>query len=996
MPTYRLDILITGTDRGTPRVRGFGRALRRVGQIAAGILIAGTIRGITQAIGGLGATAFDAIGQLELMQVGLQSLVAREVARGTIVENSVLRELSLSDAQILSIDKLIVRRHELTGELEEATTAYNDLVEAEGLSAIETLEASIAMREVQNALSETTDNLESLQRQGSGVITVFEQVRVGQISLAEALEVAREPAEQLVKWVTELALISPYEEKDIVNTLRVAAGYGFITQFGGEAVTESERLALAQEEGVVTAQRLTISLLDLIAAIGLPAENLGRITLALGQVRAHGRLLGQEVRQMVNAGVGLDIMALAMGLTVDEFQNLQREGKILAEDFLPKLVELLENDLAGAAERVSRTLPGLQANFTELKRVLLRNFFLPLKDVIAPELLLLYDRLSSQENRDIVTGWGEDFRDAVLGAWASVVTLNESVKTLKKFFDDPWVVAIEIIPEDWDAALQEDIVRAIDEAGNVSNFIKNLDPPGTNLGFEEPENILGGVTTALGALAGFRVLSTVIPAILAAIAGAAGWVIAAVGGVGLAVGIAGGLWAGNFLGIRDITADAWENYIEPAFTDIQKWLESDIVPVLENFHKNWKRDVWDLWVNTKRTIDIELLPVLRAMADVLQEDVLEAVAMVSDKVETELLPRFNDLWLKLENDVIPAVKEFAVKMGTDAWRAIDILTQPLRNLTINLLPETGRAVERVSKKLGEFAFVAGVMAYEATEDIGGVLVRVAQPTFRNLGKVIKEDVLPTLRRFGFKFWELLTILTTFVDRAWENAVLPMLEGMFFWFGDHIAPVFRSFFRLLVSIGEVLARVWGGLWVNIVMPRMETMWKFMKFFLNKAWEDFVAWVRIAGFLIGNVLVGWLQILGYTLFPVLEGALIGVENILRIVVGLFDKLAGHLEDSELPDWAIKNSPIPIVDVFEQTARAIGEADAAFRRSNLFKGSSMPIQSPLMFGAGTAGAGVGNVVFEGDENNFIVDSESLGRFVVHQLREQKLKRFSEFMGR
>ena len=994
MATYRLDILITGTDRASPRIQGFSRALRRVGQIAAGILIAGAIRGITDQIFGLGRTAFDAIVQLELMQVGLESLVARELARGTVVENAVIRELSLSDAQILTLDKLIVKRHALTEEMEEATSAYNDLVESEGLSSIETLASSIAMRELQIELEETTTKIGNLESQASGTITVFEKVQQGQMSLRDALELAQKPAEQLTKWVTRLALISPYEEKDIVDLLRQAAGYGFITQFAGDAVTETERLKLAQDAGVVTAQRVTVSILDLVAALGVPPEKLGRIGLALGQIRGHGRLLGQEVRQLAESGVGVDIMALAMGKTVEEFTALQKEGRIFAKDFLPALISLIEKDLAGSAERVSRTLKGLTLNFSELKRVALRNFFLPLKEQIAPALVELYDDLSSEENLAKMTMWGETFRDSVIGVWDWIKTLHGSVVNLKELIKDPWKLVVEITPDDWDAVLKGNIAGV---GKDFQGLIDDIDLPGENLGFEEPENIAGGVLGALGALAGARILLGVLPKILATIVGALGWVVGAIGLVGLAVGVAGGLWAGNFLGIRDITDDAWKNYIKPAFEGILEWFVDDIIPVLETFRVDWTEKVWGVWIGTKGFIDTDLIPALMDVRNWLGIKIAGATVWAALKVENDLLPALADLRNEIKDETIPGIVTFVAKMRDDIPRAIQKWVGPLHNATRNVLPGFKKVYfEDIHPIWEDFVLGLTSVAVVAGGEFNRRVREGITQTLLLLGQGVKRDVLPHIDIFISRIRQIYLQSAVRFDDAYRNFFLPGLKGMAEWWVEHVNPAMISFGSLLESVIEVAGRLFGGFWRNIVLKSLGAAWTVFFEQLNPVLKDF--WLLLID--VEEVLAVPLKesLRPYIdfFFPKFAGVLEWVERVLDDVRIAFDKLKRDLDGWELPDWASKSSPIPIVHVFDETARAINEADEAFRRNALFRGGNVSIGSPFMQPAFVVGGTQGPVTFEGDTNTFIVDSEATARFVTHQLREQKLKKFSEYMGR
>jgi tape measure domain-containing protein len=58
-------------------------------------------------------------------------------------------------------------------------------------------------------------------------------------------------------------------------------------------------------------------------------ERLPFLIKALGDVRAKGRLMGEEIRQFTNASVPiLELLAQAMGKSIPEVQKLVREGQV--------------------------------------------------------------------------------------------------------------------------------------------------------------------------------------------------------------------------------------------------------------------------------------------------------------------------------------------------------------------------------------------------------------------------------------------------------------------------------------------------------------------------------------------------------------------------------------------------------------------------------------------------------------------------------------------
>lgn len=110
---------------------------------------------------------------------------------------------------------------------------------------------------------------------------------------------------------------------------------------------------------------------------------------------------------------------------------------------------------------------------------------------------------------------------------------------------------------------------------------------------ENNPQLVGNIILIAGAVsglvAGIGVLGMALPSIIAGFS-AVGTVIAFLTGpIGLVIaGIAllGTAWATNFLGIRDITASAWE-WIKTTFLAGIEWIKTTIQPFLDEVSKFW-------------------------------------------------------------------------------------------------------------------------------------------------------------------------------------------------------------------------------------------------------------------------------------------------------------------------------------------------------------------------------------------------------------------------
>jgi len=111
--------------------------------------------------------------------------------------------------------------------------------------------------------------------------------------MTSALAMASEKSKELLEWTQQLAIKSPFDQQGVSDAFRTAMAYGFTTK---------------------EAQRLTQATINFAAGSGATSESMNRIALALGQIKAKGKLAGQEILQLVNAGIPVDsILAKAFG-----------------------------------------------------------------------------------------------------------------------------------------------------------------------------------------------------------------------------------------------------------------------------------------------------------------------------------------------------------------------------------------------------------------------------------------------------------------------------------------------------------------------------------------------------------------------------------------------------------------------------------------------------------------------------------------------------------
>lgn len=215
----------------------------------------------------------------------------------------------------------------------------------------------------------------------------------GATDMAAAMEQSSGSAQELLGWVEELAMISPFDAQGVTMALRTAMAYGFTTD---------------------EAKRLTEATIDYASATGASVESMNTIALALGQIKAKGALAGQEVLQLVNAGIDVNgTLARAFGVSTQEIVRMREEGLIPAEEAIEAIVGILENDFAGAAENASDSFGGLMSTLAEVKDIGLREFFGGMFEELKPIMKEVIELMSDPAMIENLRSSGQAFGDFV-------------------------------------------------------------------------------------------------------------------------------------------------------------------------------------------------------------------------------------------------------------------------------------------------------------------------------------------------------------------------------------------------------------------------------------------------------------------------------------------------------------------------------------------------------------------------------------------------------
>jgi len=445
MPTSRIEIIVDGKDNASGALRSIGGsmdqlgghagkmggALGRMGEIAGGILGAQAIMGVGRALGGAVKEAFEATASYEKLGMALENLAKKDFIRAGTATKLIqvgTQEVGQTTKNAAAISDLTLKRDLLMAKMQEQAERHRQLIAKwgeEGL-AVKTHAAQMAVD--QQAIDKVNAKMAELGASGSKVIGVYKKVTEQFISDAEAKEMAAKTSKELLGWIEQLAIKSPFTQDGIQSAFKTAMAYGFITDQAADLMVKTGQLDEKQRANTVTAQRLTQAMIDYASGAGLSPEIMDRVSLALGQIQARGKLAGQEVMQLTEAGISVDaILAQAFGKTTNEIVAMREKGLIPADQAILAITQSLERDFGGAAAAQTQTFAGLVSSLSDIKTIGLREFFTGTFEALQPYLAGFTDWASTLGPK--LAEIGATLGGAVAGALQTISGLIQSFQT---------------------------------------------------------------------------------------------------------------------------------------------------------------------------------------------------------------------------------------------------------------------------------------------------------------------------------------------------------------------------------------------------------------------------------------------------------------------------------------------------------------------------------------------------------------------------------------
>lgn len=536
---------------GVSQFVSLGQGVLEFGAIAGGAALAG-VAALTAGLVLLGSTALTEYSKYERMALSVESLVARELTQGQLVEQQRTVKAQLTAKEAAELQNLQTKIQSATlarvtdlAAIQEQKQRIIQLTAAYGENGLNVQTAKGKLAEMEfgitkadQSVAQMTARVDELNGKNGSLVTTIEKVRVGTMSMQDAMSAAGPKARDLLQWIQQLAIQSPFDEEGVAIAFRTAMAYGFTSDRARELVTTTA---------------------DYAAATGQTSDTLNRVLYSLGQMNSLGKTSARELRELSNAGIPVNKILQDMGFTLDDVSN----GNVDVQKFMAAVVAEM-NVFQGAAKIQSTTWGGLLNSMSDLKKIGLREFFAGTFQAIQPYVVDFVSTISNPTTLATLNSWGVVLGTQVAGGITTVLGL---AKTLAGAFQaggvGGLVAALGLTPQTTE--LINKVVGSITLLGTTIGGI--LNPALTSLSgggalallntgiawLNQNFTTLQAVVLGVGAVLGASAIAAIIAGIGTVIAA----LVSPVGLVLIAAAALSAAWVNNWGNIQAITYTAW-------------------------------------------------------------------------------------------------------------------------------------------------------------------------------------------------------------------------------------------------------------------------------------------------------------------------------------------------------------------------------------------------------------------------------------------------------
>lgn len=444
-------------------IGGIGSAFQTLGKIAGGAfnIIVGVGKGAVSVLQTLASITFDVV------RTGLQAL-------GAVVNAllSPIRWLGEQIRQVFVVALGVLLRDSIRGAIQ-------------------------ALKDLGNMLFEGASSMQTITIRLEGMMATELQSTETTLTFAQALEKAKGATQGLIDWINVLAVKSPFERGTIADTIALGMALDFTSE---------------------QAKTITRALVDWASGMGLEQDAITRILYNFGQMRAQGKLTGQELRDAARGGLipVMDILRRLgeqAGLTGKALEDaIHHPAEAFTgsdvDKFFAEFIKMAEERFPNAAERMSRTWVGVQNNIKDfIKTVMGADVLTPVLDRIAGKMADMLNKMLTPEVRNQFKGIGLSLTYAFDTIFPAIQRVIAAVGRFGEALGLPKINAYDLagtieVVADWIARTLDSAADTVSTwATNVSKYFSDLSTNaltyGANTAISWANGFIQGVETAI-------------------------------------------------------------------------------------------------------------------------------------------------------------------------------------------------------------------------------------------------------------------------------------------------------------------------------------------------------------------------------------------------------------------------------------------------------------------------------------------------------------------
>lgn len=163
------------------------------------------------------------------------------------------------------------------------------------------------------------------------------------------------------------------------------------------------------------------------------------IATAYQQMSAKGKIQAEEMNQLLERGIpAWDMLAKATGKSKAELMDMSSKGKLLADEYLPKLVEQMDKTFGGGMQKQAQTFNGQLSQLEDNLLMLGSRGVAPLRQALTGLMKDVNDVFDGKMSITEMLGkWGQQFKEGLtqLGETIAHFDLRSFIQKLLKGFE---------------------------------------------------------------------------------------------------------------------------------------------------------------------------------------------------------------------------------------------------------------------------------------------------------------------------------------------------------------------------------------------------------------------------------------------------------------------------------------------------------------------------------------------------------------------------------